>query len=255
MPDPTYIGKNISQAQEASDRSVIIDKKGISSAREVYTIGWDQAVSFAARKYYHPDFRWLVRSKATVTREAAGIAKVVIDYEGIDPSQGGGQGESKSYSLDVNTNSEPIETHPDFRQWAGQAVVGGGTNPQTGAIWDEDGAFLGFAIEKAGEDSDSIYADPNVDKAGVKSFLSPGVTYTESITNSDSRGSNVDLEKVGKIDTPTKSDVLPKIPSNRNWLLMGASVKEVGNGVAIDYKWKLSGPKGWNEDIYGTPGN
>lgn len=250
----SYIGQSLTSAIEDVSATVTIDENGIAEAQETYTIAWSSAVSFANRKYRHPDYSWLVRKKAVVRRIEGGLATVTIDYEGVSPDATGGSdgepGRIITYSLEVNTSAEPIETHPDFRTFAGQAKEGGGVNETTGATWDAKKRFTGFAIEEDGATSTKYYANANLNKAGVTSYLVPGVTYTQSITNYDGRQSSARLNLVGKISNPPSSDILPKVAAGRDWLLIGANSRQVGDGINVEYKWRLSGPNGWDQELY-----
>lgn len=230
MADTTvWIGENIvGHLIEDVPATIGIDEDGVASGSIPYTTAWESAVGLALGMNHHPNYPWLKRKKANITREPGGAAKVVIDFEGLPSNP------DPKYSMDGSTSKEPIETHPDFVE-----KIGGKPGAEkNSAVFDGDGKFKGFKQVHNGS------ANP---KAGVKSYLVPQVTYTQEkylLATTSLLGS------LGKIDTPPSSNVRPSVGS-RTWLMIGASASQVGNGIKLKRKWKLSGPRAWDEDIYG----
>jgi hypothetical protein len=116
---------------------------------------------------------------------------------------------------------------------------------QTG---DDAGRFLGFMAKAPAEGAPEAASA----KAGVRSFIDGGFIYTETKVYNSKKADTVriDMNRLYKIDVPPKSKILPKVSAKRNWLLVGCSVQEVGRGMRVTKRWRLSGANGWDEDIY-----
>jgi hypothetical protein len=249
-----YIGSSLATLVEGVDHSIEIDDSGVGSAVLEYTCKYDDAIRLVRALKVHPEFSWLMRKKATIRRIEGYLATVSVNFEGVDPepspgSNGPGMpeqatgedGELVTYTLEGATDSEPIETHPDFPEFAGKPA-----DPATwknGAEFDKKtGEFLGFRPLISGA--------PNP-KAGIKSYYSPGLVYTRVRTIPDRTKitQGINLASLGKIDTPPASYLLPNV-GTRTWLKSTARMETVGNGLRLHESWKLSGRAGWDADIY-----
>ncbi len=122
----------------------------------------------------------------------------------------------------MSLDSEPIETHPDFKTFAGEwddkstwksGIVG----------FDAEGKFLGFKGTLPGGASNL--------KGGVRNFLVPGVVYgrVRVVPSIIASAVGVSAAAAGKIQAPPSSRILPAVASGKNWLALGR-----GNG------------RGWN---------
>lgn len=72
-------------------------------------------------------------------------------------------------------SNEPIETHPDFK-----TKIGGTPSRRlNGATFDKDGKFIGFSVTEQLNQNGTPTSNDNSaqDLAGVKSYLSPKLTY------------------------------------------------------------------------------
>lgn len=175
-----------------------------------------------------------------------GLATITETYTGADSSA------PDVYEVVATTQEEPIASHPAFTiatsGFASSIVsaAGGrvteGTGASGGAIFDENGGFIGFTKT----------ATNNF--IGIQSYLSPRVTYKRMYSQSSVPTIG---ERVGYIfSTPNGSP--PAVASGRNWILTGASWQNVGNEKTSSGQYKiseeylLSGIKGWNNAIYYT---
>lgn len=245
------------EVRETVGSEVVINEDGIGSATIAYHAPRTEAVSAAISMIAHPDYSWLKRKSIKVTMEEGNMAKISATFEGVPPQGlGGGTPTSGStipkYSMKTSTNSEPIETHPNFTAMAGtfasreQAPFKGHVRWVTEG--DEQGKFVGFI----GYQSDNA----NIRSlAGVKNYLTPGIIFQETRlyerTGSGISGSTqVSLVSVGCIDTPPDIGKFAQIPPNYNWLLIGCDAEQVGYGYKVVKQWKLSGPNGWNPLVY-----
>lgn len=175
-----------------------------------------------------------------------GLATITETYTGADSSA------PDVYEVVATTQEEPIASHPAFTEATSGfsssivSAAGGrvteGTGASGGAIFDENGGFIGFTKT----------ATNNF--IGIQSYLSPRVTYKRMYSQSTVPTIG---ERVSYIFS-TPSGNPPAIASGRNWLLTGASWQNVGNEKTLSGQYKvseeylLSGFSGWNNAIYYT---
>ena len=136
------------------------------------------------------------------------------------------------YEIDMRTSEEPIESHPLFDTFAYPE----GTN---GSKFDADGQFLGFypVVNETNEITNPAWV-------GVRGFLSPGTVWKKRyVTNLRP----TDIGAVGSIDTPEGN---PPSYGGRNWLYNGLTWEQRGLTYTVTKEWLLSGPLGWNSEIY-----
>lgn len=226
-------GQAIATLLEDVPQEIVFDSWGVASSTLYYSANYDLAPGLVSGLLVHPQFPWLIMKKAVIRREEANLAKISVAYEGIPPAT-----DDRKYSMKGVTETSPIESHKNFIKFAGTP-----TSPAPGAVFDQDGRFKGFIATTSG-------STPNP-KAGIKSYLSPSISYQEVRTC----GSGVNIEgmaaNLGKIDTPPTSNVYVTV-TGRNWLLAAIDGEQIGLGVKVTRNWRLSGPRGWDQDIYGS---
>lgn len=86
---------------------------------------------------------------------------------------------------------------------------------------------------------------------GVKGFYLPSLMWTRN-TVSDQFPLTM-VRALGCVDTPPtgkRGQRAPTLTGNRNWLKMRAKGTWRGNVWKITESWLLSGPGGWNPDVY-----
>ena len=145
-------------------------------------------------------------------------------YFGLsDSSPTGGDGQIVSFS--GGANNEPIETHPDFVQFAGDAK-----NPQDGVIFDPvTGQFLRF------EESDL---------KGFQYYLTPATQITVSYwTDSVPK-----LKKRMEIVNSLSGVTLPE--DVNNLLRIESSYRQTGSSFQVTEVYLASGFDGWSDVIY-----
>lgn len=172
-------------------------------------------------------------------------------FEGTGQTSGGGGGDI--YSVDISTGSEPIETHPRFtsisqdfwRYWEiwkqdktndllkAANLTGDYTTKVTNGYWDPFKFTASPIVELV-----------TLWQRGTREYLVPKV-----VSRHQTSGAPSNLTKVGKIDTPPYTAGV-----NREWLFTGASSRyNVATGTfETTYEWLASGPKGWEDYIYGA---
>ena len=76
--------------------------------------------------------------------------------------------------------------------------------------------------------------------------------FREVITKKEDDNGDVasDMNNLGYIDTPPNVGKFVKVAAGRDWLLVTCSVDQVGDGSKSTREWMLSGPEGWDPDIY-----
>lgn len=252
--DIIYInGDVLATLLEDVPATIDFDEEGIAGAQLNYTVLWEFAPALVSVLKEHPDYSWLIRKKARVTREEACLAKVSVDFEGIPPTEEEEEGEGPTptetdYSLDGSTSSDPIETNKNFPTFAGTW-----DNPLNGAVFVPANSeepisatnykFKEFAV---------VEPQPAHPKTGVTTYETFGVVYTETRTFAEANLVSIalGLNQLGKISTPPPSNYLPPVEAPRNWLLNSAKITRIGVGMKVSRSWKLSGPNGWDPDIY-----
>lgn len=175
---------------------------------------------------------------------ADGIYKVDLFWRGAGKFLRLDDAAVPQYSPSVQTS--PIDTHYLFEEIAGTPAA-----PKPGAQFDDYGGFVRFnPMLPDGEKNP---------KAGVTSW------YNASLTVSDRRGMQAeqimeeDVFAVGKIQDPDVRNLvelefpLPGFEQEqvRDFLLTSVKITDLGQGFGmIDRRWDMSGPFGWDKDIY-----
>lgn len=179
----------------------------------------------------------------------------VIEYfEGLGQTSAGGEGGGTSdiYSLEISTGSEPLETHPMFKEIGNEFW-------KLWEIWKTDKTSDLLKSDKIGSLSlytTNGYWDPftytsepisslvNKWSKGVRDYLSPKV-----ISRHQTSGAPTSLAAVGKINPPPYTG---GIAADRNWLFTGASSRYniATSTFETTYEWLASGPLKWDEDLY-----
>lgn len=180
-----------------------------------------------------------ILTELTVTHNGEGCAGLDIDlkYEGQDQRFTRPQ-IAADVTLEINASLEPIESHPRFIEFAGTP-----TAPLNGAVFDTDtGGFQYFAPTI--EDEINPFA-------GIRSYYMP-ITNLSNNSIENQWLPAAEVQTIGTISAPTGS--APALPGDRNWLYTGASVRNIGNiYFEVSRTYAASGPRKWNEQIYGTP--
>jgi hypothetical protein len=168
--------------------------------------------------------------------------EVAAHFEGLDPS-GTQPGEDQvTFEFDVSMSEDPIESHPNFDAIAEKYG------------WDEtERAFPKFPPGTTSEGS-ALSKKSKVKKNplyGTESFLAMGAIFRKtyvarSIPEGVLRGIGGIVERppdIGQFHIPSTG-------GKRNWLKLAPKIRRRGNSVEITEEWMLSGPNGWNKDVY-----
>jgi hypothetical protein len=156
-----------------------------------------------------------------------------------NPDPGGGGPPTvfpETWSCEVATSAEPIESHPRFSvftdaQWAKYRLWRNGQpNPSTWTPSTQMGS-LGVYLER--------YIGKN-----ITSYLAPRIT----IKHTYSATTKPNLGLIGRINFPDFATNMT--PSGVNFIVTGASVVQEGPLYKISYEWLGSSLGGWDTFIY-----
>jgi hypothetical protein len=144
-------------------------------------------------------------------------------------------------SMDITCSVEPIDTHPNFINFAGTR-----SSPLNGAKYDaRDGRFLFFQPE----DPD---APGELNKfAGVRSYNCPIQVISQNRIDTALPDSD-EIALVGKIiESSTLINNAPSLDGERNYLYTGIRIRSIGNVYFETTRTAaLSGPRKWIDEIY-----
>ena len=247
---------------EDTPHEILFNDLGMCGATIYLSGDYSAAISKVAGMVTYPGASYLKRKSAKITRIEANLCTAAVSFEGIPPLSGGvggsGGPHAPKYSVRSTMTTVPIETHPNFNLFAG--YWNDTKTWKHGALFEtkdaDRGTFKGFKPRtNAGG---GTATDDEKKWAGVKSYDEPGLIFEETTmyptAPSGSGGglsSGVGMENLGLIDTPPNVDKYIKFSqSKRNWLLVACDIEQIGFGIKVVKKWRLSGRNGWNTDIY-----
>jgi hypothetical protein len=178
----------------------------------------------------HPDDSRLEAYNISKTYNSSGLVTSTISYFGLissttDPviTYSGGQ------------NQEPIETHPNFAEFAGTV-----TAPLNGAKFVTDttepdyGAFIGFT---------------GTSFQGIEYYFTPSTNITLSYWT-DKAPSLKNRMKIYPYIRGINTSQL-RVPSDvDDFLLLDTPYRQVGSFFQVTEQYLGSGPDGWNQSIY-----
>lgn len=176
-----------------------------------------------------------------------------LHYEGFDNSFTDNEIRIEG-QLTASLTQEPIETHPDFLNFAGYR--GEEDRPanlgRNGAVYEEttDGQwrFAYFLAQLPTEGS----GPPELNRfAGVSSWLYPQETYVQTRMDTDWPSDN-ELALLGKILVSDWLDNnVPLLPNSVNWMYTGVEVTNIANLHYIARRTATSsGPRGYIPQMY-----
>jgi len=165
----------------------------------------------------------LICHETRISKLPLNKVKVTCDFIGIrsDPTP-------FRIEFPGGSGTEPIETHPDFVNFAGTAAA---PNTANGAYFDpETGGFISFTKGP---------------KRGIENYYVPNVLVNRSYwTWRIPQARRVAREIRGGIPgVVTPSSV-------KNFLLIGLPYRQVGALYAVTEQYLGSGERGWDRDIY-----
>jgi hypothetical protein len=204
--------------------SVDEDENGLLSGECVWIGDYANRYSAGQKGSLHPHDSRLTAYRSKLTKMATGKCSVTVGYIGLaaDPTP-------MFIEYPGGSGQEPIETHPNFAQFAGTPAA-----PLNGAKFEATGEFIGFASASNAEKLN-----------GTRSYIVPSVTinltyYTHRVPN---------VSRVGKKYTGQIPDLI-KPPNVKDFLLIGLPYKKIGNLFQVTLQILGSGEDGWNQNVY-----
>lgn len=229
---------NVTGAVYQSEQPLHLNPDGSAQASLTYKCA--ESSQFATVPAYlspHPNFPSLLCYESDVDREPGGIIRVTSIYKGVFATNPDQLAQHDSQRV---TTEAPIETHPKFAlprnappvSSANLAAIELALQNNTPALptWD---AITRMLFDKK--------------RRGIDSYLKPGSVYKKTYVQSEIPSSAL-LNGVGKITTP--GSPAPSPPAGQNYLLMGVTWAKQGGMVTVSEEYQLSGPGGWDTDIY-----
>lgn len=171
--------------------------------------------------------------------------EVSLRFEGINAENSNPPEDQTTFEFDVSMSEDPIEAHPNF-----DAI-----SEKYG--WDEvERAFPKFPPGTATSDGSALGKKSKTKKNplyGTESYLAVGAVFrktyaTRTIPAGVLRGIGSIVERPPNIG----QFHIPSTGSKRNWLKLAPKIRRRGNSVEITEEWMLSGPNGWNKDVYSS---
>lgn len=194
----------------------------------------------------HPDLPGFIVRRIHAEREPGGLVEVTLSYGPANwnvsyPGRPGGNQQIKRYDIEVTGSEESLQTHPRYTSLsetelnALREIIGGNTYQENGAKWETQ-----VTSSKGLECLGKI-------KKAVVSFIDPGIIWVERYVDTDLNG--LEMDKVGNIDSPPGG---APTGGARNYLYMGATanMSDDGKQYNIERRWRLSGRKGWDPQLY-----
>lgn len=166
--------------------------------------------------------------------------EVTVHYEGLDGKEPAD--DQITFEFDISMSDDPIEAHPNFDTIAEKYG------------WDEvERSFPKFPPEQTSE-GNALGKKSKAKKNplyGTESYLAVGAVFRKTYAVRAIPAGL--LHGIGGI-VSRPPDIgqfrMPATGSKRNWLKLAPKIRRRGNSVEITEEWMLSGPNGWNQDIY-----
>lgn len=191
---------------------------------------FESAESYApiVGKTNHPIWVDLYCKSVSIKKHGLG-AIITASFEGSESWSSENDSNENTIEVSCTMREEAIETHPDFKTWAGSPE-----DPNAGGIFDEDGKFTGWNFK----------TELGKEFTGVKSYLVPSYSALISYV-SNGRPS------LGGIGGRGGGGGLPSIGGGREWLCTGISYSSIADGkYKVTENYLSSGENGWSNKIY-----
>lgn len=223
-----------------------------SYAETVWEGSWDAMCAYADAQCQAGGDGWNIT--ATVTRKAGNFAECRVRRQAMDGAEEfempGSSRENPQYSLSCTAVPQPILTHKLAESYSGEKLdalkrlVNGGCMGSKIDISKEGQPVTQKTIQSIiGDDQSELIKKL---KKGVTSFYSPQVTLQVRYKVKDPAAiSYLKCCTIADPPGPFKS------PGKKfTWLCLGTSVEGAGKEWQVTDSYMLSGPDGWDKDIY-----
>jgi len=219
------------------DRSVNETNDGTLEGRVTYRCDKEDEALLPQIGDEHPDDSRLECYNVSKSYNSNGLVTATLSFFGIAQTP-----ETEPViSYTGGQNNDPIETHPNFADFAGTADV-----PLNGASFDDDGRFTGFL--------EDTYDDTTPQFRGLEYYLTPSTQITVSYWTDKVPNLKTRLQVYTKIPGVGGRDL--KVPEDvENFLLLDTPFRQVGAFYQVTEQWLGSGPQGWNTEVYELASN
>jgi len=231
---------NVSGAIYQSSRPLHLNPDG--SAQGSLTYKCTTESSFAVIPEYltpHPFLPALKCYESDLDQEDGGVIRITSIYKGVladNPE------ELAQHEFGRTTTEAPIETHPLFYFPISDPPVS-----------VQELAAIELALQNATDLPDTIEGAARMlydkKRRSIETFLKPGGIYKKSYVSADIPEASL-IQRVGYIYNPEAPAPTP--PSGQNYLCIGISWIKTAGVVTISEEYQLSGPGGWDTDLYET---
>ena len=199
------------------------------------------AVTIPAYGSPNPYLPQLLAYEFETDLEAGEIAKVSITYRGVFVSDPQNHAQTE---FNKSVMEAPIETHPMFALPHDNPPV----SPKY--IGQIERNLTDFMDEEKDWPA-AVKLLFRKKRIGIESYLKPCGTFKISYVSKNIPPGSM-LAGVGYVGKPPPP--CPSAPAGQNYLFMGAPWKKQGGVVEITMEFQLSGPGGWDPDLYHPPG-
>lgn len=229
---------NVTGAIYQSERPLHLNPDGSAQASITYKCAAESSVAvIPAYLTSHPFLPALKCYESDLDMEYGGIIRITSIYKGVladNPEL------LAQYEFGRTTSEAPIETHPSF-------AVPYDDPPVT----PSELATIELALQNAQDPPDTL-GDPakllyKKKRRGIESYLKPGGVFKKTYVSNNFPSSAL-MNDVGKITSP--GSPAPTAPTGQNYLCIGISWSKQAGVVTIMEEYQLSGPGGWDPDLY-----
>lgn len=278
----THVNIRANTAYWQPDFRASVTIKGIWTATHSFLCVLNDAPTLIPQRgtrCVEPGFWFLTYDECTIENFEGDLARVICTFSGRQPPEDGQPGdteelESDYYELQTSVTEEPIQSCPKYADLTTKEkeVIQGIIEGRWAQTIDEstgEPILYSFYNIADGRDANEYTFQQNAGMElstkvakGVHSYLVPYHIWRETSivellddesTNTSTVPNRVKLKErmdaVGYIEQPPNA---PELDGDRNYLFVGLNLTKDSrsNTATITSEWKVSGPGGWDADIY-----
>lgn len=248
------------------DFKASLDDKGLWTGSNSFTCrlhNLTQLIPDLGASCQEPGFDFMYMIGADVSNNEGDTAVVSCRYSGtVSPDyefDGDNPNLKKTFSMAISVSEEPIETHPRYDELtADQRNIVQQFKAGRYKIYKTVDGVITKVISRVDDlnvgSFDIAASEPLTDlvtkiNKGFISYLVPNQVFRVSYTQ-NSKPPAALLNMTGYIKN---AEDAPTVGDGRNWLLIGVNYSSESGVYSITEEYQLSGPGGWNTEIYTKP--
>lgn len=188
----------------------------------------------------HPYLPKLKCYESDLDQEPGGIIRITSIYKGVladNPK------ELAQHEFSRTLTEAPLETHPIF------ALPRDAPPISASKLAEVELALQNCEPENSSWD-DITKKLFQKKRRGIESYLKPGAIYKKTYVDDQIPDSTL-LARAGKVFEP--GSPCPDAPTDQQYLCMGVTWVKQAGVVTITEEYQLSGPGGWDPDLYAPP--